>query len=175
MENAKEAYDRCVENGGVGVQPPVRVSDRAGRGSATISEVHAYGDVVLRFISFGGGSEGVSGEGEEEGEGEGEGGSAGAGGGEGVTSCGGFRGAFLPNFVDVEGGGERENFGLERADHIVGNVWDMVESVRETGVSGGVSYIGVCGCVCRCVFMFCLLDSYVREPAKFPKNPFKIL
>lgn len=78
---------------------------------------------MLRFISF---EETKQEKGEEEGEEEGR--------GEGAT---GFTGAFLPNFVDVageeeEGGGGaggREDFGLQRADHIVGNVWDMLEHV----------------------------------------------
>lgn len=111
------------------VQPPTRVSDLDGRGAATISEVRAYGDVVLRFISFGAES-GADGAKEEEGGG-------------GGREAGGFTGAFLPNFVDVAdaGGAVREDFGLQRADHIVGNVWDMLEHVRFCWLFAGF----VCG------------------------------
>lgn len=147
VEDAADAYNRCLErsrdtagtgtgtgggggDGEVGVvnpsvQPPTRVLDLDGRGAATISEVRAYGDVVLRFISFEEPKQEQGKQGEEEGRG---------GGGEGAT---GFTGAFLPNFVDVGGGeggggaGSREDFGLQRADHIVGNVWDMLEHVSE--------------------------------------------
>lgn len=44
-----------------------------------------------------------------------------------------FVGAFLPNFKDVEPSAAvkaRGDFGLERVDHVVGNVWDLLESVR---------------------------------------------
>lgn len=109
------------------------MSDLDGRGAATISEVRAYGDVVLRFISFE--TEPGPNHSEEEG---------GGGGGEReARQAGGFTGAFLPNFVDVggdgggAGGAEREDFGLQRADHIVGNVWDMLEHVSSVVSVGG--------------------------------------
>lgn len=108
MEDAKDAYEKCTVHGGIGVQPPTRVTDRSGRGEAVISEVKAYGDVVIRFISFG------------DGHAEGE----------------GISPTFLPNFEDVEQHArtvEDSNFGLQRADHIVGNVWDLVETVRRFG------------------------------------------
>lgn len=137
MEDAKEAYEQSISNGGIGVQSPARVVDRDGRGGATIAEVHAYGSVVLRLISFGSDEEG----GEEQGTG----------------TLGGkvFQGAFLPNFVDIDakggtgdeaGAGER-NFGLQRADHIVGNVWDMLESVGVNSVKLQLSLF---------CFLFCL-------------------
>lgn len=130
VEDAADAYDQCMARCGTAgvaadtsVQPPTRVADVDGRGAATISEIRAYGDVVLRFISFEAGS------GPEESKEQG-----GGGGGGGVREAGGFAGAFLPNFVDVGddnagGGAGREDFGLQRADHIVGNVWDMLEHV----------------------------------------------
>ncbi|CAM9252656.1 unnamed protein product [Scytosiphon promiscuus] len=130
VEDASYAYDQCIERAGsdgasASVQPPTRVSDLDGRGAATIAEVRAYGDVVLRFISFesesGAGAPGV------------EAGGVGVG-GEG----GAFTGAFLPNFVDVgDEAGARRDFGLQRADHIVGNVWDMLEHGEYlTGMTG---------------------------------------
>lgn len=123
VEDAAHAHDQCTKRSGVGndgtsvsVQAPTRVSDLDGRGAATISEVRAYGDVVLRFISF---------------ESESESGTGGDAADGGCGDGGVFTGAFLPNFVDVGGdeGGERRDFGLQRADHIVGNVWDMLEHV----------------------------------------------
>ncbi|CAM9922761.1 unnamed protein product [Ectocarpus sp. 6 AP-2014] len=118
VEDAAHAYEQCIEHCGsdgsnASVRRPTRVTDVDGRGGATISEVRAYGDVVLRFISF---------EPESKMVGEGE-----LGGDKGVGHGGGFEGAFLPNFVDIEGEEAREDFGLQRADHIVGNVWDMLE------------------------------------------------
>eukprot|EP00752_Nemacystus_decipiens_P018320 g16436.t1 len=124
VEDAADAYEQCMARYGTagiaadaGIQPPTRVSDLDGRGAATISEVRAYGDVVLRFLSFE--AEAAPEDSIEEGVGEGR----------DVRS---FTGAFLPNFVDVEddacgGGAGREDFGLQRADHIAGNVWDILE------------------------------------------------
>lgn len=125
VEDAAHAYEQCIEHCGsdgsnASVRRPTRVTDVDGRGGATISEVRAYGDVVLRFISF---------EPESKMVGEGD-----VGGGEGGGDRGGFEGAFLPNFVDVEGDEAREDFGLQRADHIVGNVWDLLEQVRASAV-----------------------------------------
>lgn len=179
MDDAALAYEQCVTHGGsgvgntsgagggVGVQPPARVTDRDGRGSATIAEVKAYGDVVLRFISFdhdsgnpaeagktarddggvaaaaaavtmkmkaGTKSETESGRSESSTESKTESRTDSE---TGSKSDGAFSGAFLPNFVDVAGGdsgaGPPTGYGLERADHIVGNVWDMLEHVREAG------------------------------------------
>lgn len=123
VEDAAHAYEQCIERCGsdgssASVRRPTRVTDVDGRGGATISEVRAYGDVVLRFISFEEPESKMVGEGAVGGDAD--------GGGRG----GGFEGAFLPNFVDVQGGEAREDFGLQRADHIVGNVWDMLEQVR---------------------------------------------
>lgn len=144
VEDAADAYRQCMARCGTAgvaanasVQPPTRVSDLDGRGAATISEIRAYGDVVLRFISF----EAESGPKDEEGE-----------------EAGGFTGAFLPNFVDVgvgddAGGGVagRENFGLQRADHIVGNVWDMLEHVSSPSV-----------CLCVCLQWFSVMRCCTR-------------
>ncbi|CAN0084784.1 unnamed protein product, partial [Ectocarpus sp. 12 AP-2014] len=57
VEDAAHAYEQCIERCGsdgsnASVRRPTRVTDVDGRGGATISEVRAYGDVVLRFISF---------------------------------------------------------------------------------------------------------------------------
>eukprot|EP00904_Undaria_pinnatifida_P006365 jgi/Undpi1/2859/HiC_scaffold_14.g06236.m1 len=163
VDDAALAYEQCLSHSGrggggsggvsVSVQPPARVTDRDGRGSATIAEVKAYGDVVLRFISFDGhraGGRGNTGAGGETAaaaklKSETEAGTEtntasntefgntepGTDSEMEADTDGAFSGAFLPNFVDVGGGepgaGPPQGYGLERADHIVGNVWDMLE------------------------------------------------
>lgn len=171
VDDAALAYEQCQSHSGrggggsggvsVSVQPPARVTDRDGRGSATIAEVKAYGDVVLRFISFDGhraGGRGNTGAGGETAaaaklKSETEAGTEtntasntefgntepGTDSEMEADTDGAFSGAFLPNFVDVGGGepgaGPPQGYGLERADHIVGNVWDMLEHVRGIGPS----------------------------------------
>eukprot|EP01039_Chlorochromonas_danica_P001501 gene1500-1635_t len=51
---AKQAYDTCLANGGIGVLPPTELTDDATGKKLTISEVKMHGaqsDVVLRWIS----------------------------------------------------------------------------------------------------------------------------
>ena len=36
-----------------------------------------------------------------------------------------FSGTFLPNFVNVTSASDNETFGIDRLDHIVGNVWEL--------------------------------------------------
>lgn len=50
MDDATDAYEVSVANGAKAVRKPTRLEDGAG-GSAVVSEVIVYGDVVLRFIS----------------------------------------------------------------------------------------------------------------------------
>ncbi|CAM9183841.1 unnamed protein product, partial [Choristocarpus tenellus] len=132
VEDSTKAYNECVTHGGIGVLAPTVVHDEWGQGSITMSEVHAYGDVVLRFIAFDSSmEEGTEGAGEM---------------GKGVEP---YVGPFLPNFYAVPipedsigastGGlgvtsasgmvGGRVNCGLQRLDHAVGNVWDLLERV----------------------------------------------
>ncbi|CAM9519505.1 unnamed protein product [Ascophyllum nodosum] len=111
VEDAEHAYEQCTAHGAVGVQAPTRVADQNGRGEVVISEVRAVGDVVLRFISFES-AEGSSGEGSD-------------------------HWSFLPNFEDVPPRVAREGFGLQRLDHAVLNVWDLLESVDHlAGITG---------------------------------------
>jgi hypothetical protein len=53
VEDAADAYAKATANGGVGVLPPAALKDCEGGagGSAVVSEVKLYGDVVLRFVS----------------------------------------------------------------------------------------------------------------------------
>lgn len=109
VEDAREAYEQRTKHGGFGVQPPIFVENSDDRGGVTISEIHVYGDVILRFVSFSGGALD-----EEAGREAG----VRAAGQEGKTP---FSGAFLPNFRDVNVSGAvaaQEDFGLQRADYI---------------------------------------------------------
>ncbi|TYZ59563.1 hypothetical protein PybrP1_011641 [[Pythium] brassicae (nom. inval.)] len=49
--DAKEAYEKSVKNGGVGVLEPKTMTDKASGKTAVISEVKLYGDVVIRWVS----------------------------------------------------------------------------------------------------------------------------
>jgi 4-hydroxyphenylpyruvate dioxygenase len=49
VEDAQAAHDTAVENGAESVLPPT--TQARDKGSIVMSEIHAYGDVVLRFIS----------------------------------------------------------------------------------------------------------------------------
>lgn len=53
VDDAAEAYAQATANGGAGVLPPTAIADCEGGagGSAVVSEVKLYGDVVLRFVS----------------------------------------------------------------------------------------------------------------------------
>ena len=106
VDDAAEAYEKSIANGGRGVLPPVRLnaegavaSDSAdAEGPATvISEVELYGDVVLRYVSRHGGDDS----------------------------------AYLPKYIPtpVEDGREPLCYGLQRLDHAVGNVHDLLEAV----------------------------------------------
>ena len=50
VEDATLAYTTSIAGGAVGVCPPFTVTDANGRGSAVMSEVLLYGDVVLRYV-----------------------------------------------------------------------------------------------------------------------------
>eukprot|EP00878_Enallax_costatus_P016232 GHUV01017025.1.p1 GENE.GHUV01017025.1~~GHUV01017025.1.p1 ORF type:complete len:376 (+),score=123.06 GHUV01017025.1:262-1389(+) len=50
VDDAANAYEVSVANGAKGVRKPTKLDDGAG-GSAVVSEVNIYGDVVLRYIS----------------------------------------------------------------------------------------------------------------------------
>jgi 4-hydroxyphenylpyruvate dioxygenase len=86
VDDAAKAFEACVKNGGVAVTEPKIFGEN---GDLTVSEVHFYGDVVLRFVS------------------------------------GTFQGPYMPGYetVQVDGG---LNYGIDRIDHVVGNVPDLI-------------------------------------------------
>ena len=51
MDDARQAYETATANGAEGVQPPTELRDSASGTEALVSEIRAYGDCVLRFIS----------------------------------------------------------------------------------------------------------------------------
>ncbi len=107
VEDAAQAYQECIKHGGQAALAPVRLpasSSSGQKGHAVVSEVRAYGDVVLRFIS----------------------------------KHEGFDGAFLPAYQDQDLAARTPlDYGLQRIDHAVGNVWDLLESVGYVGKMTG--------------------------------------
>ncbi|XP_073144850.1 4-hydroxyphenylpyruvate dioxygenase [Henckelia pumila] len=91
VESAFSAFSASVSRGARPVSPPVVLSDN----KTAISEVHLYGDVVLRFVSYGADDSPIN---------------------------NGF--SFLPGFEPVEHSASYQelDYGIRRLDHAVGNV-----------------------------------------------------
>ncbi|CAM9718447.1 unnamed protein product [Chrysoparadoxa australica] len=112
-----EAYQACLAGGGQAVMQPTTLTDA--HGSATIAEVAAYGDVILRFISTLTHLLLRS-----------------------LPPITSYTGPFLPGFSDwsdgeAKGDGAVAAGGLYRIDHAVGNVWDLQESLDKIqGMTG---------------------------------------
>lgn len=51
VDDARQAFEVSTANGAEGVLPPTELRDDASNTSAIVSEIRAYGDCVLRFIS----------------------------------------------------------------------------------------------------------------------------
>lgn len=51
MEDAAQAHQKATANGAVSRVEPVTLKDEASGTEQVVSEVHLYGDVVLRFVS----------------------------------------------------------------------------------------------------------------------------
>jgi 4-hydroxyphenylpyruvate dioxygenase len=94
VDDAVEAYNQCVANGGVSVCAPQLLRDADTTGYVQLSEVKLYGDAVMRFIS----------------------------------KHDGYVGAFLPKYQAVQS--PPFSYGIQRMDHIVGNVPSLVETVN---------------------------------------------
>lgn len=113
VEDATKAYTECIAHGGQAVLEPVRLvpAPMSGqRGYAVMSEVRAYGDVVLRFVS----------------------------------KHEGYAGSFLPAYTEedispLSSTSSRKilDYGLERIDHAVGNVWELLDAVGYIGEMTG--------------------------------------
>ena len=113
--DAEYAYNRAIEKGAISVLKP-RILRKTGeqnktnidtndyhQGCATIAEVKMYGDVVMRFVSFGKNSE---------------------------TSSDGCRSfSFLPTYADVDDPTPLD-YGISRLDHAVGNVPELLTAVN---------------------------------------------
>ena len=101
VANVSHAFETMVANGASPGLGPHKVIDQRGRGWCEMAEIKLYGDVVVRLV------------GEDH-----------------------FEGAFLPNFEDIRpstedghGGAGVGRYGIERFDHIVGNVWSLPQTL----------------------------------------------
>jgi len=107
VEDATKAYHECIAHGGQAALAPVRLvpGARSGeRGYVMMSEVRAYGDVVLRFVS----------------------------------KHEGYAGSFLPAYQEEEESRKKGlDYGLQRIDHAVGNVWELLDTVGYVGKMTG--------------------------------------
>lgn len=107
VQDAKEAYEAALRNGAHGVLPPTDIpTNYEGQftGECQMAEVKLYGDVVLRFVSFG----------DEHCE---------------QKARDGIPEPFLPHLAPYPSyKPTRPNYGLKRIDHTVGNVPNLLET-----------------------------------------------
>ncbi|XP_051152022.1 4-hydroxyphenylpyruvate dioxygenase [Andrographis paniculata] len=98
VDSAFSAYSTALSGGAKSSSPPVLLSDN----KTAIAEVHLYGDVVLRFVSYGDGEEASS------------------------------DGYFLPGFEQIENESSYQqlDYGIRRLDHAVGNVPELGPAVE---------------------------------------------
>jgi len=100
VDNVQEAYSTMIANGAISSQPPYTIIDKYGLGWSEMAEIQLYGDVVLRLINKDN-----------------------------------YEGIFLPNFQDLadvskDNMNQRGRYGIERFDHIVGNVWSLPKTLE---------------------------------------------
>lgn len=135
MADARQAYDVSVANGAVGVLAPLELNDAASGRGQLVSEVALYGDVVLRYVS-----------GDFEVTAAARPGRHAVGVAEGLRGCGGVRrtdrchrhasrrhtppprapqGPYLAGCVATPDQ-PTIDYGLQRLDHSVGNVPELV-------------------------------------------------
>jgi 4-hydroxyphenylpyruvate dioxygenase len=106
VEDAAAAYEACVAHGGEGVTAPIESAT-----GYTVSEVAAYGDVVLRFVS-------PAADWSE-------------------PFLPGFESIEQPQ-SEQSANQQASSCGLHRIDHAVGNVWDLSEAVKRIGGMTGM-------------------------------------
>jgi 4-hydroxyphenylpyruvate dioxygenase len=106
VEDAAAAYEACVTHGGEGITAPVESAT-----GYTVSEVAAYGDVVLRFVS-------PAADWSE-------------------PFLPGFQ-CIDQQQPEQSANQQARNCGLHRIDHAVGNVWDLSEAVSRIGGMTGM-------------------------------------
>jgi len=104
VADVSNAFETMVANGASPALVPHKVMDQSGHGWCEMAEIKLYGDVVLRLV------------GEDH-----------------------FEGAFLPNFEDIRSSMRSISdahddagvgrYGIERFDHIVGNVWSLPQTL----------------------------------------------
>jgi hypothetical protein len=101
VADAAEAYRISTANGAEGVLPPATLGEAGSRSATVISEIKAYGDVVIRFVS------------------------------------GDHTGPFLPSYEAVDA--PKVSYGLQRLDHLVGNVPNLLDTVSYLRDATGAS------------------------------------
>ncbi|KAM7490844.1 hypothetical protein LguiA_033765 [Lonicera macranthoides] len=108
VEDADIAFSASVAHGAKPVSPPVNLGD-----SAVLAEVHLYGDVVLRYISYKITTSSSPNPGPD-----------------GISTGSNFD--FLPGFEKVDGTSSFPDldFGIRRLDHAVGNVQNLGSAVE---------------------------------------------
>jgi 4-hydroxyphenylpyruvate dioxygenase len=108
VEDAAAAYDACIAHGGQGVTAPIESA-----AGYTVSEVAAYGDVVLRFVS-------PAADWAE-------------------PFLPGFQSIEQQQHQPEQSANQQASTcGLHRIDHAVGNVWDLSEAVSRIGTMTGM-------------------------------------
>lgn len=100
VDDAEAAYHISTQHGGRGVQAPVQLTDQATGVTMALSEISLYGDVVLRFVSFTNDST--------------------------ITTAPAI--PYLPNYEAIKDA-VPVCYGLQRLDHAVGNVPELIPVV----------------------------------------------
>jgi len=109
VEDAEVAYHVSTEHGGRGVQAPVQLTDQATGVTMTVSEISLYGDVVLRFVSYTPTKEDTTTP-------------------TPTTTNGTTTIPYLPNYEAIKDS-VPVCYGLQRLDHAVGNVPELIPVV----------------------------------------------
>jgi 4-hydroxyphenylpyruvate dioxygenase len=112
VADAAEAYRISTANGAEGVLPPATLQGTGSSPATVISEIKAYGDVVIRFVS------------------------------------GDQTGPFLPSYETIEA--PSVCYGLQRLDHLVGNVPNLLDSVSYLRDATGAYSLSSAPCTMLC-------------------------
>ncbi|XP_021724576.1 4-hydroxyphenylpyruvate dioxygenase-like [Chenopodium quinoa] len=107
VDDAEAAFNISVSHGAIPASPPIQLGN-----GVVLSEVSLYGDVVLRYISYGGGIENKNNKNSETASPPSE--------------------WFLPGFEEMpeESSFRGLDFGLRRLDHAVGNVPELAKAIE---------------------------------------------
>ena len=114
VHSASDSFSAAVSNGATPILSPTTIhpsssflKECASASSCQMAEVKLYGDVVLRFVSFDLNENAKD-----------------------STSSSDSKGPFLPNYA-LHSNTRRSTYGLQRIDHAVGNVPDLLATLEE--------------------------------------------